>query len=190
MNTTPEPEVIIARVRCWIERTVIEYNLCPFARKPYTEELVRFVVSKATDPEQLLADLQQELEHLRTTDPAVVETTVLIHPWVLQDFFDYNDFLDVVDALLAQGGYEEEFQVASLHPHYQFAGTAPNDAANYTNRSPYPVLHLLRVDGVAQAISGYPRPERIPERNIELMNKLGAERLSDILDECMQIGQS
>ena len=189
MNRNPTPDKAIAVVRCWIERTVIEFNLCPFARKPYTGEQVRYVVSEAADPETLLADLQQELDHLRNADPGAVETTVLIHPWVLQDFLDYNDFLDVVDALLEQGGYGEEFQVASLHPQYQFAGTAPDDAENYTNRSPYPILHLLRVDGVAKAISGYPRPEAIPERNIEQMEKLGAEHLRAILDECMQLEQ-
>ncbi len=189
MNDTLTPETVIARVRCWIERTVIAFNLCPFARKPYTGEQVRYVVSKATDPETLLADLQQELEHLREADPQVVETTVLIHPWVLKDFLDYNDFLDVVDTLLEQRGYADEFQVASLHPNYQFAGTQPDDAENYTNRSPYPILHLLRVEGVAQAISGYPRPEAIPERNIEQMDKLGGEHLRAILDECMQVGK-
>lgn len=189
MNGTPTPEVVIARVRCWIQRTVIEFNLCPFARKPYTGEQVRYVVSEATDPETLLADLQQELEHLRDADPEAVETTVLIHPWVLQDFLDYNDFLDVIDALLEKGGYGDEFQVASLHPHYQFAGTDPDDAENYTNRSPYPILHLLRVEGVARAISGYPRPESIPERNIEQMEKLGAGHMRAILDECMRIDE-
>lgn len=188
MDKIPNPETVIARTRCWIERAVIEFNLCPFARKPYEGEQVRYVVSEATDPEQLLADLQQELEHLRQTDPTVVETTVLIHPWVLQDFLDYNDFLDVVDALLEQGEYEEEFQIASLHPDYQFAGTSPDDAENYTNRSPYPVLHLLRIEGVARAISSYARPERIPERNIERMKNLGADHMQTILEECMLTG--
>jgi len=188
MNNTPSSETVIARTRCWIERVVIEFNLCPFARKPYEGEQVRYVVSEATDTEQLLHDLQQELEHLRATDPAEVETTVLIHPWVLQDFLDYNDFLDVVDALLEQGGYADEFQVASLHPDYQFAGTRPDDAENYTNRSPYPVLHLLRVEGVAKIIASYANPERIPERNIAQMEKQGAERMRTLLTECMQIG--
>lgn len=188
MDKNPSPETIIARTRCWIERTVIEFNLCPFARKPYEGEQVRYVVSDATTPETLLIDLQTELDLLRQTDPKLIETTVLIHPWVLQDFLDYNDFLDVVDALLEQGGYEEEFQVASLHPQYQFAGTTENDAENYTNRSPYPVLHLLRVEGVARVISSYPRPESIPERNIEQMEKVGSEHMRTILDECMKIG--
>jgi len=189
MNKVPSPETIIALTRCWIERAVIAFNLCPFARKPYEGEQVHYVVSEATDPEQLLADLQQELDHLRATDPKVVETTVLIHPWVLQDFLDYNDFLDVVDALLEQGGYADEFQVASLHPDYQFAGTQPDDAENYTNRSPYPILHLLRIEGVAKAIASYANPDRIPERNIEQMDKQGAEKMRTLLEECMQLNK-
>ncbi len=189
MNTSPSHKTVIARTRCWIEHTVIEFNLCPFARKPYSGEQVRYVVSEARDPETLLTVLQHELDHLRDVDPQIVETTVLIHPWVLQDFLDYNDFLGVVDALLEEGGYEEEFQVASLHPDYQFAGTHPDDAENYTNRSPYPILHLLRVDGVARALSGYPRPEDIPERNIELMKTQGAKRMQALLEKCLHLGE-
>lgn len=180
------PATAIARTRCWIEKAVIGFNLCPFAHKPFENGLVRYVVSDATDEEQLLRDLQLELEHLRATDPKVLETTVLIHPWVLQEFLDYNDFLDLVDALLGQG-YEEEFQVASLHPQYRFAGTRPDDAENYTNRSPYPVLHLLRVEGVARAIAAYANPERIPERNIACMEKVGADQMRALLEACMQI---
>ena len=185
-NTPLDAATAIAHTRCWIQRSVIAYNLCPFARKPYEGELVRYVVSDAEEPEQLLADLQQELEHLRNTDLDVLETTVLIHPWVLQDFLDYNDFLDIVDALLEQEGYAEEFQIASLHPDYQFAGTQVDDAENYTNRSPYPVLHLLRIDGVARAIAGYAQPERIPERNIAQMERVGAEHMREILRSCME----
>lgn len=189
MKTTLTPEIAIARTRCWVEKAVIAFNLCPFARKPYEGEQVRYVVSEAREPEQLLEDLQRELEHLRASDPQEVETTVLIHPWVLQDFLDYNDFLDLVDTLLEQGGYEEEFQVASLHPAYQFAGTEPDDAENYTNRSPYPVLHLLRVDEVARAVAAYADPDRIPERNIARMEQEGAAAMRRLLDECMEIGE-
>ena len=187
-NTHLDAATAIAHTRCWIERAVITFNLCPFARKPFEGEQIRYWVSEARDPEQLLVDLQQELEHLRATAPDVLETTVLIHPWVLQDFLDYNDFLDVVDALLEQGDYAEEFQIASLHPDYQFAGTAPEDAENYTNRSPYPVLHLLRIDGVARAIASYANPDRIPERNIERMEREGAQKMKAILAECMGEG--
>jgi len=187
MKNHPDIETIIARTRCWIERVVVELNLCPFARKPYEGGQVRYVVSAAERPEDLLEDVQRELELLRTTDAAEVETTVLIHPYVLNDFLDYNEFLGSVDALIEEGGYAGEFQVASLHPDYQFAGTEADDAENYTNRSPYPILHLLREEGLARAIAGYARPDKIPERNIRTLEKLGAARMREILDECMRI---
>lgn len=178
---------VIARTRCWIERVVVEMNVCPFARKPYEGGNVRYVVSAAHSPEDLLGEVQQELELLRASDAGEIETTVLIHPHVLNDFLDYNDFLGIVDALLEDGGYEGEFQVASLHPAYQFAGTQPDDAENYTNRSPYPILHLLREAELARAIAGYARPDQIPERNIRTMEKIGATRMREILDECLSI---
>ncbi len=187
MSDIPNQQTVIAQTRCWVERAVVALNLCPFAKKPVEAEQVRYVVSEARDEESLLADLQQELEHLRATDPKLIETTVLIHPYVLSDFFDYNDFLAVVDAFLEQGGYEGEFQVASLHPEYQFAGTEPGDAENYTNRSPYPVLHLLRADLLEQAILSYARPDKIPERNIRTMEKLGADSMRQMLADCMAL---
>ena len=190
MKKPLDADTVIARTRCWIERVVVELNVCPFARKPYEGGQVRYVVSEADQPELLLEELHRELEHLRETDAAEVETTVLIHPYVLTDFLDYNDFLGVVDALIEEEGYEGEFQVASLHPDYQFAGTQFGDAENYTNRSPYPVLHLLREEELARAIAGYVRPDKIPERNIRLMEKLGAERMRELLSECMQIGDN
>ncbi len=189
MTKTPKPETIIARTRCWVERAVVALNLCPFARKPVEAGQVRYVVSEARDEETLLADVQRELELLRDSDPQQLETTVLIHPWVLNDFYDYNDFLAVVDVLLDHSGYHGVFQVASLHPDYQFAGTEPEDAENYTNRSPYPVLHLLREELLEKAILSYARPDKIPERNIRTMEKLGAEKMREMLAECMQIGE-
>jgi hypothetical protein len=189
MKNTPEPEVIIARTRCWVERAVVALNLCPFASKPVEREQVRYVVSTAEDEETLLADMQQELEMLRDSDPSLIETTVLIHPWVLNDFYDYNNFLGVVDVLLDHSGYNGVFQVASLHPDYQFAGTEPEDAENYTNRSPYPVLHLLREEFLEKAILSYARPDKIPERNIRTMEKLGADKMREMLAECMRIGE-
>lgn len=190
MNNMPSSETIIAQTRCWVERAVVALNLCPFAKKPVEGEQVRYVVSRAENEETLLADMQQELEHLRATDPKLIETTVLIHPYVLNDFFDYNDFLAVVDAFLEETGYAGEFQVASLHPDYQFAGTEPDDAENYTNRSPYPVLHLLREALLEKAILSYARPDKIPERNIRTMETVGAEKMVQLLDECMKIGEA
>jgi hypothetical protein len=187
MKQLPNTSTIIARTRHWVKQVVVELNLCPFARKPYEGEQVRYVVSKAAQPVVLLEDLNAELEHLRETDEKNVETTILILPCVLQDFLDYNDFLGMVDDLLDEGGYTGEFQVASFHPDYQFAGTHADDAENYTNRSPYPMLHLLRSSGMARAIDGYARPDKIPERNIRTMEKLGAEHMRELLSECMQI---
>jgi len=189
MNDNLNSEIIIAQTRCWIERAVVALNLCPFAKKPVEGEQVRYVVSEARDEESLLAEMQQELDHLRDTDAAALETTVLIHPYVLDDFYDYNDFLGLVDAFLEDAGYAGEFQVASLHPDYQFAGTEPEDAENYTNRSPYPILHLLREELLEKAILTYARPDKIPERNIRTMEKLGADKMRKMLAECMQLGE-
>jgi len=179
---------VIAQTRCWIEQMVLQYTLCPFAQKPYQAGQVRFRVSAANHPEALLRDLVEELEILRTSEPQQVETTVLIHPHVLEDFLDYNDYLDVVDELLEQGGYADEFQVASLHPGYQFADTGIEDAENYTNRSPYPILHLLREASVSRVLESYPDPDAIPARNIVTMNQLGVEAIRRILQGCQGAG--
>ncbi|MDH5473674.1 MAG: DUF1415 domain-containing protein [Gammaproteobacteria bacterium] len=186
-DNLPAPETVIARCQCWIERVVIEFNLCPFARKPYENNRVRYVVSDAKNTDALLDDMHRELELLRQTDEQEIETTVLIHPYVLNDFFAYNDFLSVVDMYLRQCHYEGEFQIASLHPDYQFADADIDAAENYTNRSPYPILHLLREDSLARALIGYARPDRIPERNIRITEKLGVEKLRDILGDCLQV---
>lgn len=159
--------VCLERVRHWVETVVIGWNLCPFARKEFLQDRIRFVVSEAEDEEALLHDLLSELELLERD--AEIETTVLIHPGVLTDFYDYNQFLDYVDGLIVQYEYEGIFQVASFHPQYQFAGTEPDDPENYTNRSPYPILHLLREDSLAQAIDRYQDVEGIPDRNIALL---------------------
>lgn len=187
MKNHASSDIVIARTRYWIEHAVVELNLCPFARKPYEGNHVRYVVSETDQADSLLDHFHRELKFLRDNDAGDVETTLLIHPYVLSDFLDYNDFLGRVDALIEEEGYEGEFQVASLHPDYQFAGTQADDAENYTNRSPYPVLHLLREEGLARAIAGYARPDKIPERNIRTMERLGAERMRELLDECMRI---
>ena len=187
MKNHASSDIVIARTRYWIEHAVVELNLCPFARKPYEGNQVRYVVSEADQADSLLDHFHRELKFLRDNDAGDVETALLIHPYVLSDFLDYNDFLGRVDALIEEEGYEGEFQVASLHPDYQFAGTQADDAENYTNRSPYPVLHLLREEGLARAIAGYARPDKIPERNIRTMERLGAERMRELLDECMRI---
>ncbi|MEL1265359.1 DUF1415 domain-containing protein [Pseudoxanthomonas putridarboris] len=165
----------IAATRRWLERAVIGLNLCPFAKAVYVKQQVRFVLSDATTPEALLEQLAEELVLLRDADPAEVDTTLIVHPDVLADFLDYNDFLENADAAIEALDLQGELQVASFHPDYQFAGTAPNDIGNYTNRSPYPTLHLLREASIDRAVEAYPDPYVIVERNLETMDRLGHE---------------
>jgi hypothetical protein len=174
MDATPPPQ-IVAATRRWIEKAVIGLNLCPFARPVYAREQIRYVVSEAENPEALLADLLAELQTLAATSPEEIETTLLIHPQVLKDFLDYNDFLDVAEAAVADLGLEGALQVASFHPDYQFAGTRPDDITNYTNRSPYPTLHLLREESVERAVASFPDTAGIYEKNMETLRRLGLE---------------
>ncbi len=165
----------IEDTRHWLERAVIGLNLCPFAKAVHVKEQIRWVESAAGDPEQLLEDLARELRFLAAADPAIVETTLLIHPHALADFLDYNDFLDVADAAVESLGLAGVLQVASFHPDYQFAGTAPDDAENLSNRSPYPTLHLLREASIDAAVAAFPEADSIYERNIETLRRLGFE---------------
>lgn len=166
-------EAIIASTQRWLERAVIGLNLCPFAKAVHVKKQIRYVVSSATTPEALLNELISELELLAESSPEKIETTLLIHPHTLTDFLDYNDFLDVADETLDELDLAGELQVASMHPHYQFADTQPDDIDNYTNRSPYPTLHLLREASVAQAVMAFPEADRIFDKNIETMRRLG-----------------
>ncbi|HEY1141831.1 MAG TPA: DUF1415 domain-containing protein [Lysobacter sp.] len=163
----------IADTRRWLERAVIGLNLCPFAKAVYVKQQVRFVLSEARDTQALAELLRAELLWLHAADPQQTDTTLIVHPHVLQDFFDYNDFLDVADALVAELGLEGEIQVASFHPDYQFAGTDYDDVGNCTNRSPWPTLHLLREASVERAVAAFPDPDAIVERNIATLEKLG-----------------
>jgi hypothetical protein len=164
---------IVAATRRWIERAVVGLNLCPFARAPFASGRIRLRVSRATDASQLVEALRDELESLRATDPAVCETSLLIHPFVFADFLDFNDFLDVADELLREMDLEGEIQIASFHPDYQFADTAADAVGNNTNRSPWPTLHLLRESSVEQAVTSGVDTDAIPERNIETLQRLG-----------------
>lgn len=170
-----DADAVIATTRDWLEKAVIGLNLCPFAKAVHTKGQVRYVVSGAVEPEALLQELQRELQHLAEVDPEQTDTTLLIHPQVLHDFLDFNDFLASADALLAEMGLEGELQVASFHPQFQFAGTEPGDISNYTNRSPYPTLHLLREASIDRAVEAFPDAEAIYERNIETLEQLGHE---------------
>jgi hypothetical protein len=174
-----EASLIENATRQWLEEVVIGLNLCPFARKELVNNRIRFVVSSTDSEGALLADLQAELRFL--DEHPETETTLLIHPGLLASFDDYNEFLAVADELLELLELDGVYQVASFHPDYRFAGTGPDDAENYTNRSPFPMLHLLREDSVAQAVDSHPDPDSIPERNIALMQQLGADAMAQRL---------
>ncbi|HVJ37378.1 MAG TPA: DUF1415 domain-containing protein [Stenotrophomonas sp.] len=161
--------------RRWIERAVIGLNLCPFAKAVYVKQQVRLVLSDATTPEALLEELAEELLRLRDTPAEEIDTTLIVHPFVLEDFLDYNDFLDNADAAVEALDLQGVLQVASFHPHYQFAGAGPEDVGNYTNRSPWPTLHVLREDSVERAVAAFPDPDVIIERNLQTLEALGAE---------------
>ena len=168
-----DQQAVIAQTRRWLSAIVIGLNLCPFARRVFEADLIRYVVSEATSESALLQDLTFELQALASTSPSQVETTLLIHPHALADFLDYNDFLGDADELLDQLGLTGTLQIASFHPAYQFAGTEPDAAENYTNRSPYPMLHLLREESLTQVADDPEELAEIPRRNIATMNKLG-----------------
>jgi hypothetical protein len=156
-----------------LEKAVLGLNLCPFAAGPYREDRVHLAVTGHRTASGLLDALRSELQSLHAADPLHRETTLLIHPWVLADFIEYNEFLDVCDTLVKELGLEGEIQVASFHPRYQFADTQPDDIENYTNRSPYPMLHLLREASVERAVAAAGDTERIYERNIRTLRELG-----------------
>jgi len=171
----PSDEEIVASTRRWIERAVIGLRLCPFAADPFDQGRIRYCVSRALTADELVADLDVELRRLRGADPAECETTLLIHPDVLGDFFEFNDFLDLVDATLDALDLADDIQVASFHPLYQFAQTAQDDVENCTNRSPYPTLHLLRQASVERAVAAFGDTDRIYEGNIATLRGLGAD---------------
>ncbi|MFT5320593.1 MAG: hypothetical protein ACI934_000734 [Pseudohongiellaceae bacterium] len=174
-----EHQTFIAETRHWLETIVIGLNLCPFARGELVSERVQFTVSDAHTREQLLMDLYTSL--LALADNPAIETTLLIHPHVLQNFDDYNQFLDIADALLCDMDMEGVYQIASFHPDYQFADTALEDARNYSNKSPYPMLHLLSEESLEKAIDNNADTALIPERNKALLNKMGIKKLKEIL---------
>ncbi|SOY41644.1 conserved hypothetical protein, DUF1415 [Cupriavidus phytorum] len=168
-------DAVIAATRHWLERAVIGLNLCPFAKSVYVKEQVRYVVSPVTEAPDVMDDLERELRLLADADPAQIDTTLLILPHAVADFLDFNDLLYFAERLLASLGLEGTLQIASFHPHYQFAGTEPDDIENYTNRAPYPILHLLREDSIARAAAAFPDAADIYERNQAVMRRLGHE---------------
>jgi hypothetical protein len=174
----------IAQTRAWVRRAVVGLNLCPFAKAPFSKQQIRYVLSAATDADTLLTQLIAELHALADADPVVTETTLLIHPHVLTDFLDFNDFLERADRAVEDAGLSGMLQVASFHPQYQFAGTRSDDVTNATNRSPCPTLHLLREDSIDRAVAAFPEAEAIFEVNMRTLEALGAEGWTDLQAEC------
>jgi len=170
---TPDAALVLQQTREWLEKAVIGLNLCPFAKAVHVKGQIRYVVSAASDTPTLRAELVEEMQRLVDADPERVDTTLLIHPGVLGDFLDFNDFFGEADDALDELGLDGVLQVASFHPHYQFAGCGPDDISNHSNRSPYPMLHLLREASVDAAVAAFPQAEAIYERNIETLERLG-----------------
>jgi uncharacterized protein len=171
--TAASPDEAIAHTQRWLERAVIGLNLCPFAKAEHVHGRIRYRVSDARTTDVLAQHLEEEITYLLAADPAKTETTLLIHPQVLADFLDYNDFLAEADTVLERADPNVQLQIASFHPHYQFAGTGTDAIDNYTNRSPYPMLHLLREDSVERAVAAFPDTAQIYERNISTLRQLG-----------------
>jgi uncharacterized protein len=161
-------EQIIQDTRDWVVKAVIGLNLCPFAKAVHVNDRIRYVVSEATEPEALLKDLARELLALNRADPEEVDTT-------LTDFLDFNDFLDAADALVDELKLDGILQIADFHPNYQFDGSGPEDIANYSNRSPYPTLHILREDSITRAVEAMPDTAAIFEGNLDTLERLGLE---------------
>ena len=174
MTVTPEVQAIVCRdMQAWLERAVIGLNLCPFAKSVHVKGQIHWVVSAAEETQTLREELRHELLALAAADPEVRDTTLLMAPRCLEDFLDFNDFLGEADALLEELDLQGVLQIASFHPQFQFAGTAPDDITNYSNRTPYPTLHLLREASIDRAVEAFPEAEEIYERNMQRLRELG-----------------
>ncbi|MGB5276850.1 MAG: DUF1415 domain-containing protein [Gammaproteobacteria bacterium] len=176
MNTELHPaetDAVVAATRTWLERAVIGLNLCPFAKSVHVNQRISYCVSGAQSTKELLEDLSHELRALHDADPDVCETTLIIHPGVLTNFIEYSHFLPAAEAAVSKQGLAKEFQIASFHPDYQFGDAAADDIENYTNRSPYPMLHLLRESSITRAVASFPDAAVIYEKNIATLRRLG-----------------
>jgi len=174
----------ISETKKWLENVVIAHNICPFAKRELERGSIHFVVENSTNMETCLENLIDECARL--DEDEAIETTLLIYAEAFADFDEYLDFLEVAQALLEMEDYEGVYQLASFHPRYCFDGSTENDAANYTNRSPYPMLHLLRESSLEKALATYPNPEMIPENNIKLTRELGLEKMKETLAACYE----
>jgi uncharacterized protein len=166
-------EEVLAKTRHWLEAAVIGLNLCPFAKAVYVKNQVRLVVSKARHADDLLEELDRELDLLVATPATEIDTTLLIHPKLFEDFLDFNDFLEVAESVVDEHRLEGVIQLASFHPQFQFEGTEADDISNYTNRAPFACLHLLREDSVERAVEAFPQADAIFDVNIATLEKLG-----------------
>jgi len=166
---------VLDKTRLWLEKAVIGLNLCPFAKAVYVKNQVRLVVSKAKHADGLLEELDRELDLLAATPADEVDTTLLIHPTLFDDFLDFNDFLEIAEGVVDEHGLEGVIQLASFHPQFQFDGTGVDDISNYSNRAPFAILHLLREESVERAVEAFPEAEAIFEQNIATLEKLGHE---------------
>ena len=166
-------EEVLVKTKHWLEAAVIGLNLCPFAKAVYVKNQVRLVVSKARHADDLLEELDRELDLLVATPASEVDTTLLIHPALFDDFLDFNDFLEVAEGVVDEHGLEGVIQLASFHPQFQFDGTGPDDIGNFTNRAPFAILHLLREESVERAVVAFPQAEAIFDVNIATLEKLG-----------------
>ena len=164
---------VLNQTRHWLEKAVIGLNLCPFAKAVYVKNQVRLVVSHARHADDLLEELDKELDLLVATPAEEIDTTLLIHPTLFDDFLDFNDFLEIAEGVVDEHGLDGVVQLASFHPQFQFDGTEPDDIRNYTNRAPFAILHLLREESVERAVDAFPEAEAIFEQNIATLEKLG-----------------
>jgi hypothetical protein len=181
-------EAIIASVQSWLESMVIGLNLCPFAKGIYVKKQIRYVVSQAETSRTLMLNLERELQILSEANPLEIESTLLIHPFALLEFQDFNSFLPLGDLALEALNLTGVLQIASFHPDYQFQGVEPHSASNFSNRSPHPILHLLREETVSKAVDSLADPDEIFERNIETLNAMGFESLDSMLTLAKQTG--
>ncbi|MDH5485645.1 MAG: DUF1415 domain-containing protein [Gammaproteobacteria bacterium] len=175
---------VIAQTKKWLTDVIIGFNFCPFAKREFDQGKIRFSVIRERQLEHCLQSLVDECIGLDRD--IETETTLLIFPDTLSSFDDFLDFVEMANELLIEQGYEGTYQLANFHPDYCFAGSDEQDAANYTNRSPYPMLHIIREASLEIALQSYPDPEQIPQRNIERARKTGLEKMQQLLANCLQ----
>jgi len=176
---------VIEQTKNWLSSVIVEHNICPFAGQELKRNSIRYSVQDQIDLQQCLQNLIDECNILDADKD--IATSLLIYKDVFAEFDSYLGFVDMANALMVDMGYEGAYQLASFHPHYCFANEEQDDAANYTNRSPYPMLHIIREASLEQALKDYPEPETIPENNIRLTRKLGLKKMQAMLQACYDV---